>query len=90
MELGLIKPSDGKWTSPILFVKKKDGTLRLCVDYRKLNDITIKDAFPLPNIDELLDSVGGAKYFSTLDAASGLGKPCHLVCVLLLKLSNVL
>lgn len=71
LELGLIKPSDGKWTSPILFVKKKDGTLRLCVDYRKLNDITIKDAFPLPNIDELLDSVGGAKYFSTLDAASG-------------------
>lgn len=71
LELGLIKPSDGKWTSPILFVKKKDGTLRLCVDYRKLNDITIKDAFPLPNIDELLDSVGGAHYFSTLDAASG-------------------
>lgn len=71
LELGLIKPSDGQWTSPILFVKKKDGSLRLCVDYRKLNDITVKDAFPLPNIDELLDSVGGARYFSTLDAASG-------------------
>ncbi|CDH61066.1 krab-a domain-containing protein [Lichtheimia corymbifera JMRC:FSU:9682] len=71
LELGLIKPSKGEWTSPVLFVGKKDGSLRLCVDYRRLNKITVKDHFPLPFIDELIDSMGGARYFSTLDAASG-------------------
>lgn len=71
LDLGLISPSNGQWTSPIFFVKKKDGQLRLVVDYRKLNDRTIKDAYPLPQIDNLLDSMGGARVFSTLDAASG-------------------
>ncbi|KAJ8652105.1 hypothetical protein O0I10_012295 [Lichtheimia ornata] len=71
LELGLISPSDGQWTSPIFFVKKKDGKLRLVVDYRKLNSQTVKDAYPLPNIDDVLGSMGGARYFSTLDAASG-------------------
>lgn len=71
LDLGLISPSNGQWTSPIFFVKKKDGQLRLVVDYRKLNERTIKDAYPLPQIDNLLDSMGGACFFSTLDAASG-------------------
>lgn len=71
LDLGLIRPSAGVWTSPIFFVKKKEGTLRLVVNYQKLNQITVKDAFPLPRIDELLDSMGGARWFSTLDAASG-------------------
>lgn len=71
LDLGLISPSNGQWTSPIFFVKKKDGQLRLVVDYRKLNERTVKDAYPLPQIDNLLDSMGGAKIFSTLDAASG-------------------
>lgn len=71
LDLGLISPSNGQWTSPIFFVKKKDGQLRLVVDYRKLNERTIKDAYPLPQIDNLLDSMGGARFFSTLDAASG-------------------
>lgn len=71
LELGLIRPSQGEWTSPVLFVAKKDGSLRLCVDYRRLNKVTVKDHFPLPFIDELVDSMGGARYFSTLDAASG-------------------
>ncbi|KAG2190950.1 hypothetical protein INT47_009222 [Mucor saturninus] len=71
LELGLIRPSQGLWTSPVFFVKKRDGGLRLVVDYRKLNQLTIKDAFPLPHIDDLLDSLGGATWFSTLDAASG-------------------
>lgn len=55
----------------MVFVAKKDGSLRLCVDYRRLNKITVKDHFPLPFIDELVDAMGGARYFSTLDAASG-------------------
>lgn len=71
LDLGIIRPSKGKWTSPMLFVKKKDDSLRPVIDFRKLNEVTIKDAYPLPIIDELLDSVGGAKFFSTLDAANG-------------------
>lgn len=68
---GLIRPSDGVWSSPVLFVGKKDGSLRFCVDYRKLNEKTIRDTYPLPHIDELLDSLGDGRVFSTLDAASG-------------------
>jgi hypothetical protein len=68
---GLIRPSQGKWTSPVFFVSKKDKGLRLVVDFRKLNQNTKKTAFPLPHINELLDSFGGATVFSTLDAASG-------------------
>ncbi|KAG2190968.1 hypothetical protein INT47_007113 [Mucor saturninus] len=71
LALGLIRPSRGLWTSPVFFVRKRDNTLRLVVDYRKLNQVTIKDAFPLPHIDDLLDSLGGSSLFSTLDAASG-------------------
>lgn len=71
LSLGLIRPSQGKWSSPVFFVKKKDGSLRLVIDYRRLNKLTVKDSFPLPHIDDLLDSLGGARWFSTLDAASG-------------------
>lgn len=71
MDHGLIRPSKGVWSSPCFFVKKKDGSLRLVIDYRKLNKLTIKDNFPLPIIDTLLDSLAGAVVFSTLDAASG-------------------
>lgn len=71
LSFGLIRPSQGKWSSPVFFVKKKDGSLRLVIDYRRLNKLTVKDSFPLPHIDDLLDSLGGARWFSTLDAASG-------------------
>ena len=57
--------------SPIVLVRKKDGTWRFCIDFRKLNEVTIKDAFPLPQIADLVDSLSGHKYFSTLDLASG-------------------
>jgi hypothetical protein len=66
-----IKPSFLPWGAPILFVKKKDETLRLCIDYRQLNKMTIKNKYPLPRINELLDQVGGAKIFSKLDFKSG-------------------
>nr|CAH8829254.1 unnamed protein product [Trichobilharzia regenti] len=67
----VIKPSTSPWASPIVLVKKKDGSLRLCVDYRRLNAITQRDSFPLPRIDATLDALGGAQWFSTLDLASG-------------------
>jgi len=68
---GVIKPSTSPYGAPVLFVAKKEGTLRMCVDYRALNKITIKNRYPLPRIDELLDQVLGAKYFSKIDLHSG-------------------
>ena len=68
---GWIRPSKSPYGAPILFVRKKDGTMRMCVDYRKLNDLTRKDRTPLPRIDELLDSLHGAHCFSTLDLFKG-------------------
>lgn len=68
---GLIEPSNSPYGAPIIFVQKKDGTLRMCCDWRKLNAQTIKSRYPLPRIDELLDSLQGAKFFSSLDLQSG-------------------
>ena len=63
LEQGFIRPSVSPWGAPILFQKKKDGTFRLCIDYRGLNQCTIKNKYPLPRIDELFDRLGGAKCF---------------------------
>ena len=57
--------------SPIVIIKKKDDTIRLCVDYRRLNDMTQVDAYPMPRIDDILDQVGQARYITTLDLAKG-------------------
>ena len=67
----MVSPSTSPWASTIVLVKKKDGGTRFCVDYCKLNDVTRKDAYPLPRIDETLDALAGAKLFSTWDLASG-------------------
>lgn len=67
----VIEPSGSPWCSPVVLVKKKDGTTRFCVDYRKLNDITIKDSYPLPRIDDTLDTLSGSVWFSALDLKSG-------------------
>ncbi|MGN6618758.1 MAG: reverse transcriptase family protein, partial [Ilyomonas sp.] len=68
---GFIQPSKSPFGAPVLFVKKKDGSTRMCIDYRALNKITKKNSYPLPRVDELLDRLNGAKYFSKIDLRSG-------------------
>ena len=63
LKRGLIEPSSSPYGAPVLFVGKKDGSLRMCIDYRALNKITVKNKYPLPRIDQLLDSLSGAKVF---------------------------
>ncbi|KAL7859570.1 hypothetical protein SRHO_G00147170 [Serrasalmus rhombeus] len=64
---GVVVPCTSEWASPVVLVRKKDGGVRWCIDYQKLNDLTLKDAYPLPNIEECLDTLEGATVFSTLD-----------------------
>ncbi len=71
LEAGVVTPSASEWASPVVLVRKKDGGVRWCVDYRRLNSLTAKDAYPLPKIEECLDVLGGACVFSTLDLQSG-------------------
>uniref|UniRef100_A0A3B4WDD1 Gypsy retrotransposon integrase-like protein 1 n=2 Tax=Seriola lalandi dorsalis TaxID=1841481 RepID=A0A3B4WDD1_SERLL len=71
LEAGVARPSNSSWAAPIVMVRKKDQSPRLCVDYRPLNERTIKDAYPLPRIQDTLDTLSTAKYFSTLDLTSG-------------------
>jgi len=71
LEQGVIRKSSSPWCSPVVLVTKPDGSLRFCVDYRKLNTVTIKDKFPLPRINDLLDRLQGGELCTTLDLKSG-------------------
>ena len=71
---GFIRPSNSPYNAPVIFVAKKDGTLRMCMDYRSLNKITIKSKYPLPLIPDLLDQLQGAQYFSRIDLRSDITK----------------
>lgn len=71
LDKDVIQPSTSPWSAPVVLAKKKDGTWRFCIDYRALNNITLRDMYPLPRIDDALDALQGAKYFTTLDAWSG-------------------
>ncbi|GKA77537.1 putative reverse transcriptase domain-containing protein [Tanacetum coccineum] len=71
LECGFIRPSVSPWGAPVLFVKKKDGSMRLCIDYRELNRITVRNRYPLPRIDDLFDLLQGAKFFLKIDLRSG-------------------
>jgi hypothetical protein len=72
LKVGFIYPiSDSQWVSPLFFVPKKNGKWRICLDYRELNNATLRDHFPLPFIDQVLDTLAGKIYFSFLDGFSG-------------------
>ncbi|KAI3791672.1 hypothetical protein L2E82_05533 [Cichorium intybus] len=71
LDRGFIRPSTSPWGAPILIVKKKDGSMRMCIDYRELNKITVKNKYLLPRIDDLFDQLQGASYFSKIDLRSG-------------------
>nr|GFB32219.1 putative reverse transcriptase domain-containing protein [Tanacetum cinerariifolium] len=68
---GFIRPSSSPWGAPILFVKKKDGSFRMCIDYRELNKLTVKNRYPLPRIDDLFDQLQGSSVYSKIDLRSG-------------------
>ncbi|GKF29204.1 putative reverse transcriptase domain-containing protein, partial [Tanacetum coccineum] len=70
---GFIRPSTSPWGAPVLFVKKKDGSFRMCIDYRELNKLTVKNRYPLPRIDDLFDQLQGSSVYSKIDLRSG----CH-------------
>ncbi|GJU82554.1 hypothetical protein Tco_1284919, partial [Tanacetum coccineum] len=68
---GFIRPSFSPWGAPVLFVKKKDGSFRMCIDYRRLNKLTVKNRYPLPRIDDLFDQLQGSSIYSKIDLRSG-------------------
>jgi hypothetical protein len=71
LEKDYIRPSTSPWSTPVLFVEKKDGTKRMCIDYRALNEVTVKNKYPLPRIEDVFDQLRGASVFSKIDLRSG-------------------
>jgi hypothetical protein len=71
LEKGFIRPRVSPWGAPVLFVKKKDGSMKMCIDYKELNKLKVKNKYPLPRIDDLFDQLQGASWFSKIDLRSG-------------------
>ena len=71
LQAGIIEPASGGWSSPIVLVTKKDQSIRICVDFRRLNAVSESVIYPMPRVDELTDQIGQAKYISALDLSKG-------------------
>lgn len=71
IDTGVVTPSQSPWASPVVLAPKQGGTARLCIDYRRLNDATVRDAYPFPSIESILSSLGSARVFTTLDCSRG-------------------
>ena len=71
LDAGVVKPSNSPWCNAVILVRKKDGSLRFCIDFRRLNSLTVKDSHPLPRICETLESLAGAAHYTTIDMNSG-------------------
>nr|GFA35744.1 putative reverse transcriptase domain-containing protein [Tanacetum cinerariifolium] len=79
IDKGFIRPSSSPWGAPVLFVKKKDGSFRMCIDYRELNKLTVKNRYPLPRIDDLFDQLQGSSIYSKIDLRSGVQFLGHVI-----------
>ena len=86
---GFIRPSGSSFAAPVLFARKPDGSLRMCIDYRGLNLLTVKDKYPLPRIDDLLDILAGASVFTLLDMAQGYSTSCASLRKIPIKLPSI-
>jgi hypothetical protein len=71
IDMDVIEPASGPWSAPVVLAPNPDGTVRFCIDYQKLNAVTQNDSYALPRVDDCLDSLGEARYFTTLDANCG-------------------
>ena len=81
LDKGFIRPSTSPWGAPILFAKKKDKTLRLCIEYKQLNRVAIKNRYPLPRVDDLFDQLRGERVYSKIDLRTGDELKSHLFLV---------
>ena len=70
-EMGVIEDSCSAWASPVVLIPKPDGSIRFCIDYRKVNDLTVPDARPLPRVDDLIDKIGAARFKTKIDLSRG-------------------
>jgi hypothetical protein len=71
LDMNVIEPASGPWSAPVVLVQKPDGTIRFCIDYRRLNSVTQNDSYALPRVDDCLNALGEARYFTILDANCG-------------------